>query len=99
MSMDAAAAGLRFTKNVEDNPGNYNLSTRNCTTVAIEAGEACGLALPRTTQTQGIPFVGTFSGLNPADLGEDLMLQGGERHPNPPPGGGKKVDGDGSSGS
>lgn len=78
-------SGLQFTKDLESTPGTYNLNSRNCTSLGIKAGAACGLTVPGTTQQGSHPITGAllFDGVNPGDLGEDLMLDGGERNSNP----------------
>ena len=68
-------AVLQYTKNLNDTPGAYNLSTNNCTDAAIQAAAAAGINVP---DTQG-SYLGIWTGSNPGDLGEDLIGLGGER--------------------
>lgn len=70
---------LRFTKRYDETPGKYNLQSHNCTTVAVLAGKAAGQDVPSGYGKYSSILGYTFKGANPGDLGEDLMLDGGER--------------------
>ena len=59
--------GLRYSKDLHDNPGTYNLNSNNCTDAAIDAAAAVGISI--NTQQGTWPGGG---GRNPGDLGEDL---------------------------
>ena len=54
----------------------YNINTNNCTTWAVNFARDLGFSLPKNV---GFGHWLLGSGLNPADLGEDLIIIGGKR--------------------
>lgn len=56
---------------INNYPQTYNLNKFNCTDFAIEVANRGGLNLPETIGTYNYG-IGTFSGHNPGDLGEDI---------------------------
>lgn len=71
-------AGLRYTQQLSQTPGTFDLQTFNENDAVIEAANAAGIEVPRTE--------GSYAGLNldfsaadAGDLGEDLVEMGGQR--------------------
>ena len=71
ISLTQLLAGLRYSRQLLDNPGTYNLNSNNCTDAALGAAAAVGIFINATTGTwQG------GGGHNSGDLGEDLRNLG-----------------------
>jgi RHS repeat-associated protein len=55
--------------------GDYDLENKNCTDFALESADKAGLKLPRTKGYWQAPGTSVETGVNPADLGQDIIEQ------------------------
>jgi len=70
---------LLFTYNKEATPGTYDLETKNCVGITIDAATAAGVTLPTIKHKYHISYglvSFDFDGYDPADFGEDLIAAG-----------------------